>query len=354
MITVAKKEFCAALDRCGKIAVQKSTLAALAHVKIVFTDVLQYSATNLSTSIVGKLDAAGKPEAFTVNVDGLATAAKNVIGDTVKLSLAKTGRLTVSGEGKRSFTLSTLSVDEFPKIEHDPAAEKTVVPGSVLRTAIGQVQFAVAGVRDARSGTDCLKLEIKDGLLTAIGANGHALARSTCAVDATGSLLAIIPRGAIPSILGIESDTIGIYVTPNEIGFRTDSYTLIQRATATEYPAVENVIDSTKPGKSSLVSAPSVLESLSAIRGSDSAKNVMLTFSETELNIEGGSDDNDRYAMDTVSAVGHKSQTITMAADYLTGALKGFANASFGFDSPSDMVTISDGGLLVIIMPILK
>lgn len=355
MISIQKKDFLPVMERVNRIAVQKSPIPHVGHVKIVFGKVLQYSVTDLSTSLIGTLDAFGGPESFTVNAEALANAVKNVLGDTVKLSLDKNGRLKVSGDGKREFKISTLPVEEFPSISYDSAVPTVSVSGASLRTAVSRVQFALASHKDARSGTDCIKLTVSDGILTTIATNGHCLARYADAVEADGKILAVIPRGAVPSILALTTETVGIYTTPNEIGFKTDNEVLIVRAVAKEYPAVENAINAYSPKKSAMVIAESVLGSLAAIRGSDSAKNVDIAFTGTEMTIEGGSEDIDRYAMDSVSAAGDSSKPITVAADYLTGALKGFSNASIAFeDTESPVVTISDSVFLVIILPITR
>lgn len=353
MITVDRKNFSSALDRCNRIAVQKSPVPHVGHVKIDFDgSKLTYSVTDLATSLIGALSASGTAQSFTVNCDFLVNAVKNTVGEVVKLSTDKNGRIKVTGDGKRAFTGPTLPADEFPVISHNTEAPVVNVPADALLGALARVQFALASYKDARNGTDCVKLEIVDGMLTAIATNGHCLARVQDAVEVEGTITAILPRGAVSSVLGLTGATVGIYVTPNEIGFKTENEVLIERSTVTEYPAVENVIDSVKPKKTSLVTAETVLASLSAIRGADSNKNVSISFNETEMEIEGGSDDGDRYAMDTVPAVGDKSDQITFAAEYMTGALKHFANASFGFDGPNDPITISDGISLVVIMPI--
>lgn len=355
MITLDRKQFYEVLDRVNRIAKQKSPIPHVGHIKIVFADdKLTYSATDLSTSLIGSMPGKGNPESFTVNAQDLGTYVKNTVGDTVKLSLdSKTSRLTVTGEGKRKFTSPTLPADEFPAIVYDSAAPVVNVPAESLRAALTKVQFAIASYKDARNGTDCVKIDITDGMLSAVAANGHVLAQVQDAIEVVGSISAILPRGAVSSVLALTAETIGVYVTENEIGFKTENEVLIERATTTQFPAFQNALDSIKPKKSSMVSSETILGSLTAIRGADSAKNVSITFRETELEIEGGSEGGDKHATDIVPAAGDNSSTITIAADYLTGALKGFANASFGFDGDSDPVTISDGLFLVVIMPII-
>lgn len=355
MIKIQKKDLSAALTRCNQIAVQGSPSPYVDKVRVVFDNVLQYSVTNLSTSLVGTLDAAGEAESFTVNCDSLANAVKNVLGESVKLTVDKNRRLKVKGDGKREFTMPTLDANEFPAIDYTPDAPVVTVSGESLRALLSKVQFAIASYRDARNGTDNVLIQINDGMLIVWATDGKVLARAEDATEASGDFRAIVPRGVIAPILAQSAEHVGMYVTKNEIGFKTDNEVLIQRATSGEFPQLENAIAAYKTNKSSLVAASSVLDSLSAIRSADSNKMVSLKFSTTELEIEGGSNDGDRYAMDTVSAVGEESKQITVSAEYITGALKGFANANFGFTSdPADALTITDGGFTVIIMPILK
>lgn len=352
MISIDKTKFIKVLDRCSKVAPQKSTSAQLSHVKIVHDDVLQYSVTNLVTSIVGAIDASGKAESFTVNVHELLARCQSVIGDKVKLSV-KGSKLTVSGEGKRSFTVSTLPADEFPAIALD-ATEWVNLPGKQMRNCISRVLFATASDKDDRPGLKSVRLRALDGILSAAAANGYCLAESTDAIESQDSLLAIIPKAATASILAADDEIVAVSVSEESISFRSGSETLIARGIDANFPPVDKALADNKSLKSAQIQAPSVLDSLAAIRRTDSKSAVDLTFADGSLKIECVATGDDAYAVDQVEAIGKDSGTVTLSADYLTSALKSCANATISWGDTLDPITIKDGMYTAIIMPILK
>jgi DNA polymerase III subunit beta len=357
MFTVSKSLLIPVLDRCSKVAQQNSTPAYLSHVKLEFDDVLTYSVTNLITSIRGAIDASGTPERFTVNVRDLAAAAASVLGENVKLSLDAKGKLTVSGEGKRRFTCRTLPADEFPVLALE-ATEWVDLPGDTLRYLVNRVMFAVGAERDERQNLKNVRVRVLDGILSAAATNGHALGFASDAIDSKATVTAIIPRNCIGSLLSTSDSTISMNVSDNSVSFRTGAETLIAQTISdtNSFPPVDMVIEQCMGGsnKKAAVLAPAILESLAAIRRTDSKADIDLTFTKGELKIESGTEDDGGYAVDTVANAGEDEGQARVAAEYLTGSLKGAANVTISFGVDLDPFIISDGMFTAILMPLRK
>jgi len=358
MITVSKSTLLPVLDRCSKVTAQKATQVQLGHIKLEFdNDVLEYAATNLVTSIRGSVAATGKPAKFTVNVRDLATAAKSVIGDDVKLSLNDKNKLKVSGEGKRSFTCDTLPADEFPSV---PLAEGAFIdlPGESLRQMLTRVSFAMAPESDDRDGLKSIRLRLLDGILSAAAANGRTLGFASDAVDNKKTFTAIVSRGGVNSLLATESGVVGINISDRFIFFLNGSETLIVKtlADSNSFPPIETAIEqcqSMKP-KTGFVNARELVDSLSVIKRSDSKAMIDLTFSKNELKIENGREGEAGYATDSIPNAGEDSGEVRLDIDYLMSALKGSENVTLGFGQGIDPFTITDGMYTAIIMPMQK
>jgi DNA polymerase III sliding clamp (beta) subunit (PCNA family) len=355
MITVSKSLLIPALERCVRVAPSKGDTAIQSHIKLDFDDVLTYQVTNLVTSIRGSIDASGDPVKFTVNVRELLAASQSVIGDNVKLSLAKNGKLTVSGEGKRLFTCQTLSADDFPVIELE-TAEWTELPAETLRSLVSRVMFACGAASDERQSIKNIRVRALDGILSAASANGHALGFASDAIESLATVTAVIPRSGVSSLLSTSGDKIDIAVTPQSVLFRNGPETLIIRTTIGEFPPVDTVIEQCLANntKKATVSATAFIEALSAIRRIESKADIDLTFSKGELKIESGKEDEVGYATDLIENLGEDNGEVRVAAEYLTGSLKGLGNVTMSFGVDLDPFTITDGMFTAIIMPLRK
>lgn len=356
MITVSKKLLIPALERCAHVAPSKGEPALLSHIKIAFDTRITYSVTNLVTSIIGSVEASGKPEQFTVNVRDLLAASKSVNGDDVKLSV-KNSKLTVSGEGKRSFTYSVLSADDFPVVATD-ATEWVDLPGNTLRSLIERVMFAVGSESDERQNLKCVRVRALDGVLSAAGADGKALGYASDAIDSTASVTALTPRGCIATLLSVEADTVSMSASDKAISFRFGDEVMIARTIAdlNSFPPIEAVLEQCNSNKikTAAVNGQSVLESLSAIRRTNSRADIDLTFADGELKIENVTDDDHGYAVDIVSSAGSDTGDVRLSGEYLACALKGCANVTIGFGAELDPFIITDGMFTAILMPLRK
>ena len=356
MIEVNKKLLSAALDRCAKVVSSKSPSEQLAHVKLELVDgKLKYSATDLVTSITGAIEAKGKSEPLTVNVKAILAATQSVIGDTVKLSVSKKDRLSVTGEGKRAFTCSTLSADNYPVLQQSPD-KFTNVPGETLRFLVDRVLFAVSSDRDDQQNLKCVRIRFQDDILSAAGANGRALGFASDALEAGAGeqFTAIVSRSGIASVLSTDTDTVGIAVSQMGTFFRCGDETIFVKSVVDDFPPVDAILEQLTAGqaKKAYVKAPAVLEAISAVRRISPVADVDLTFSKGELKIESGYEGESGYSVDTVENAGDDSGVIRLATEYVSGALKYCESATLSFNDEMDPFVITDGMFTAIIMPL--
>lgn len=346
-ISVDKKTFCAALERVCKIAPSKGTIPVLSHVSLSSEgERLFYRATNLAIALSGDIDCTGKPAAFTANARDLLAAASSVIGETVKLT-EKSGQLTIAGSGKRSFRMGALSAADFPVLE--PASPEWVtVPSAALCEVIERVMFAVAAETDERPHLRSVRLRLRNGEISAAGADGRAVAIATRACESATTFEALVPRGAIASIVAFGFESVEMGRTDAALLFRSGRETMQTQTIASEFPPVDMVVANVRPTLHGDVNGPMVSDAVTAIRRANSSSDLVLGFGDGELKIEcyGGA-----YAVDTVELNGSLKGELGVSANYLLGALKSCETAEIGIGGELDPLMITSAGLVALIMP---
>jgi DNA polymerase-3 subunit beta len=347
--TVDKKAFTAALERCTKVAHSKSTIPILSHVVLISDGVeLSYRVTNLAITLSGSIDCSGLSASFTVNVRDLLAAASSVIGDKVKLT-EKDGRLTVSGSGKRSFKIPTLSATDFPVTK--PGSEDWfTLPAKLLRDTIEKVLFAVAPETDERPNLRSIRLRIGDGELNVAGTNGHCAAIAKSPFESSAKVESLIPRGAIASVMAFGTDTIDMSATVANVCFRSGRETLIAETIASEFPAVDGALAGITPSQRVNVSSPLVLETIAAIRKGSSAKDIVLSFEDGSMKFECFGESS---AVDTIECDATESAELALAAEYLMGALRSCDTAELGIcPGEFDPFLVTGSGVVCALMPV--
>lgn len=350
MISIEKKPFCDALARCCKVAPSKSLTQILGHVKIVVDSQLTYEATNLALSIRGHLPATGAPDSFTANARELLERCAQVIGDTIKFS-RKDGKLTITGEGKRKFTMSCLSVDDFPPIEVS-CDEWVEVPGFKLREALEKV-LPTVGSDETRLHLNCARLIIGDCKISTASTNGHSVSFSSSKVDTEGRLTAFIPKSTVMVVLSMDSDSVEIGATDRANYFRTGNEILIAKTVENSFPPVEMVLQQIKNSNYAEVDSKKLLSAIQAIRKSGAKEYTVVTISPEEFMVESQTVDGGSEASDSIEVTTEHSGKFKLSSDYLMSALKSCETASFEFGAAMDPIIIFDEseGFKSIIMP---
>ncbi len=150
--------------------------------------------------------------------------------------------------GKSRFTLSSLPTEEFPYLELKQESVQFSVAKNILRNLINNTAFAMAE-QDVRYYLNGMLLEIKQGGLYAIAADGHRLALCSTQVSLPDAmpLRIIVPRKGVlelQRILDEGEEFITLVVGGHCLRIVTDSLTMTSKLLEGRFPEYERIIPS--------------------------------------------------------------------------------------------------------------
>lgn len=188
---------------------RRQTLPVLSNLLVKASgDQLEVTATDLEVELVAratmKIDEGGE---ITLPARKLADICRS-LPDGANVSLSVGDNRATLRSGRSRFTLSTLSADEFPRVDDIGATVRFSVPEKDLRSLLERTQFAMA-VQDVRYYLNGLLLEIDGNQLRAVATDGHRLATCVIEADTQVSQLSkvIVPRKGITELLRLLEST---------------------------------------------------------------------------------------------------------------------------------------------------
>ncbi len=192
-----------------------------------------------------------------------------------------------SDQGK--YDMAFFSGEEFPKAVSLSAPSSTVIPASILATAISKTIFA-AGNDDLRPVMSGVFFQFSSESLTFVATDAHKLVKYTRTdVTANESAEFIMPKKPLTLLKGIlngaDSDVTIDYNNSNA-KFTFDNFVLVCRLIDGKYPNYEAVIPKENPNKLT-VDRASFLNSVKrvSIFSSKTTHQIRLKMAGTELNI---------------------------------------------------------------------
>ena len=192
-----------------------------------------------------------------------------------------------SDQGK--YDMAYFSGDEFPKALSLPSPSKTVVPASILGTAISKTIFA-AGNDDLRPVMSGVFFQFSSQSLTFVATDAHKLvkySRTDVTADQTAEfIMPKKPLNLLKGILGGSDSEVIIEYNDANAKFTFDNIVLICRLIDGKYPNYEAVIPKENPNKLT-VDRASFLNSVRrvSIFSSKTTHQIRLKMAGTELNI---------------------------------------------------------------------
>jgi DNA polymerase-3 subunit beta len=191
-----------------------------------------------------------------------------------------------SDQGK--YDMAYFGGDEFPKSVTLPSPSKTVIPSSVLATAISKTIFA-AGNDDLRPVMSGVFFQFSTENLTFVATDAHKLVKYT-RTDVTADQTAefIMPKKPLNLLKGIlgNGGDITIEYNNSNAKFTVDNVVLVCRLIDGKYPNYEAVIPKENPNKLT-VDRASFQNSVRrvSIFSSKTTHQIRLKMAGTELNI---------------------------------------------------------------------
>ena len=351
MITLNRELFTGALERCARVAVQKSVQPQLAHVAIKYDtnlELLNYRATDERLTLMGRLDAAGKGAEFTANARDLLGAVQSLNGATCKLDVRK-DHVVVTGELKRSFKVKTLDYADFPAVVTQADGANHELDQRAV-DAINRVAFSAAADNDERAHLRSVRLLASKSKLMVVASDGKRAAQ--CFADYDGPDLAVtLPMSAVRLLGDVMGDasTVMLAASAGAVWFVGASESVGASVAEAAYPPVEQMFLNTSEHHAELDSAL-LSETIGAIRRADKEGDVIITLGGEGIRVESYGDG---YGVDDLNVPCAPGQ-IGINSRYLLDALKcAGPTVQLGYGSdPLDPVSLTAGDWSALLMPL--
>ena len=166
--------------------------------------------------------------------------------EEASVSVAVDGDRTIVRSGRSRFTLATLPVADFPKVEAQPGDVSITVPHDNLQRLLDKTSFAMAQ-QDVRYFLNGMMLEVTGDHLRTVATDGHRLAMCTVegGVSDVERLQAIVPRKGVLELSRLLSDgntDVEISLGRNHLRASHGEYTLTTKLVDGKFPPYESVI----------------------------------------------------------------------------------------------------------------
>ncbi len=319
---------------------KRQTLPILSH---IFVDVSEDSeltliGTDLEVEIKITIPLAGEmePGKTTIPARKFSDLSK-AIPDNSEINLQINKSRATIRSGKSRFTLSTLSADEFPRVEE--ISEVAVIDElnhKTLKNLLQKSQFSMA-MQDVRYYLNGLLLELEGDELRLIATDGHRLAfcRRTLSQDYGEKKQVIIPRKAVQELMRLLDDSdqeVKLVLGSNHLQAILGDLTLTTKLIDGRFPDYQRVIP--RDGKRTLVTDNETFRSAVSrvsILSNEKYRGIRMTMSETVVTIHANNPEqeeaeedlsvqyrgepmeigfNSAYMMDALSVIEDKEVTI--------------------------------------------
>ncbi len=252
---IERSAFLKALHHVQSVVERRNTIPILSNVLLAAENgSLILTATDLDIEIREKV-------AAEVTQSGTITAPAHMMYDIVRklpegaqveLSLDETSNNLQLLAGKSSFTLQSLSREEFPELPADEMPHAFALSADALKRLIDKTRFAIS-VEETRYYLNGIYLHtLEEGgqnLLRAVATDGHRLARvqTTQPVGADGMPPIIVPRKTVNEVQKLLEESEGevsIQVSETKINFAFSDIVLTSKLIDGKFPDYNRVIPS--------------------------------------------------------------------------------------------------------------
>ena len=144
---------------------------------------------------------------------------------------------------KSEFSIVRMNEDEYPNFPKEVNGTEIIVTKDLFRRMIGQVHFAVAQ-DDSRPILQGILYEVKDSILRLVALDGYRLALSSCKVETSTDMSAVIDGKSLTSISKLidSNGNIKIYLHKNHIEFRLDNLIIYSRLLEGTFIAYDSLL----------------------------------------------------------------------------------------------------------------
>jgi DNA polymerase-3 subunit beta len=223
-------------------------LPILSHVLIaVDGDHFSLTTTDQEVELIagGMLEKSAEPFQVTVPFRKLMDICRALPEDGL-IEFTEEGDRVIIRSGRSRFALSTLPAADFPSLNENIGDVNFSLPTKALSDLLDSTCFAMAD-QDVRYYLNGMLIEVKEGRLFSVAADGHRLALNTVAVSGfeDKSLRIIVPRKGVlelQRILGEGDDEISLIIGSNHLRAVTGTVTLTTKLLEGRFPEYDRII----------------------------------------------------------------------------------------------------------------
>ncbi len=357
-----------AFQNVASVAPQRSPMAILQNVKL---EVAEGGATLMATDL--EVGVRYQTSGIDVEVPGEVVLPTDRFGRILRESSDETFRIECDGKsasvrGERSkFNLPVANASEFPPVAGFDEESYYEVPARLLRELIRRTLFAT-DAESSRYALGGIKLEVEEGILTAVATDGRRLAKMAGPVQTTGEPVGfgeatIVPSRSMQLIERVISDSdseVQIAIRQNDLLVRTSCATVFTRLLEGRFPRWKEVFPQrTDSSKIELSVGPfNSAVRQAAIATSDESRGINFTFGEGSLVLAGRAAEVGDSHVELPINYNGKSITISLDPRYMIEFLKVLDdNQTFTIDlsdGDSAAVCSTDDGYGYVIMPLAR
>lgn len=277
------------------------------------------------------------------------------------IKIGKQGNKVVLSAGRSRFSLSTLPVDDFPKVEAGAVDRRFAIPAGKLRRLLESAAFCMAQ-QDVRYYLNGLYVEIDEGIIRTVATDGHRMAvvEENHDVALPERTEVIIPRKAVQEVLRLLPDSeesIEIGIGGNHIRVQAPGIIFTSKLIDGKFPDYTKVIPAAQT-KILTLDREAFRESLSrvAILANEKYRGVRLNVEQGRLGISAHNPEQEEATEEVETEYQGASLEIGFNVSYLieaVGAIEG-KEIVLGLNDPSSSCVIrapSDQSVQYIIMP---
>ncbi|NOY17164.1 MAG: DNA polymerase III subunit beta, partial [Gammaproteobacteria bacterium] len=249
-ITLSRSGLLKPLTYVSSVVEKRQTLPILSNVLLQFDGKsrLNLTGTDLEVEVITYCDqATGEAGELSINARKLFDITRALPEDSkISISTEENGRAVIRS-GKSRFTVQTLPVDDFPKIETEQWSQVWKLPARTFKQALTRTAFAMAQ-QDVRFYLNGLLLVSEGEKLKTVATDGHRLAKTECPLTSRSTdtdIQAIVPRKAITELNHIMEDSeteISVNFNLNHIRVELDSVIFTSKLIDGRFPDYEKVI----------------------------------------------------------------------------------------------------------------
>jgi DNA polymerase-3 subunit beta len=247
--TTARDTLLRPLQLVTGVVERRQTLPVLSNLFVSATDgAVSLTGTDLEVELVARVE-----EGLDVVKPGQATIPARKLADIWR-SLPDGATVTIEVEGDRAtvrsgrsrFSLATLPVADFPKIEGAAGDLEFVLSRAEMQRLLDQTAFSMAQ-QDVRYFLNGMLLEVTSSHVRTVATDGHRLAMCTLerGVPSTERRQAIVPRKGVLELgrlLSEGGDEVTVSVARNHLRATHAGFTLTTKLVDGRFPDYEKVI----------------------------------------------------------------------------------------------------------------